>query len=439
MRLNTLARWAVPPLMGLILYWPGLMAWFQKDDFAWLGLYQMIHQPADLLDVLFHPYAQGTIRTISERVFYTSFFAMFGMNALPYRIWAFLTYVAATVLLGIVTGKLTGSNLAGSCAAILWTVNSCLGYALSWTAIYYELLCSVVFLGALWLLMKYQETGARRYLIWEWIVYLLGFGVLEQNVVWPAIAAVYALCFAPRLLRQVLPMFIPALIYTGVHLWAAPMQSSGPYRMHVDPSMFQTLANYWKFTLGPSRLILFHIYPSPWRSALTVAMTVGLFCYLIQQARKRHWIPLFGLAWFVIVLLPLLPLRDHFSEYYITIPAIGLAIWAADALARRSVAAILLAAVYIAINIPLAHVTVVSFYDRSQEIRTMVERVLAATRGQQDPVVVLQNVDREMYESAILHRPFRLYGINQVYSLPQNGGPPAVTGPVVTVDLAKRP
>ena len=43
MRVET-SRWrttlylAIPPVLCTVLYWNGLNAWFQQDDFAWLGL-----------------------------------------------------------------------------------------------------------------------------------------------------------------------------------------------------------------------------------------------------------------------------------------------------------------------------------------------------------------------------------------------------------------
>jgi len=50
------------------VYWPALGAWFQKDDFAWLSLSQRLGSGLSLMDALFAPMAQGTVRTISERL-----------------------------------------------------------------------------------------------------------------------------------------------------------------------------------------------------------------------------------------------------------------------------------------------------------------------------------------------------------------------------------
>lgn len=252
MLLKRLLPWTAAPILALILYWPGLTSWFQKDDFAWLGLHAMIHDWDSFWTVLFAPFAQGTIRTLSERIFYTSFHALFGMNALPYRIWVFLTFFAALAMLTLVTHKLTGSRAAGFWAAILWTLNGEMAFVLSWTAIYYEMLCSLFFLMGIWLLIRYRETGAQRYWAAEWAVYLAGFLVLEQNVVFPALALVYALCRAPRLIRPILPMFVPAAAYTVIHTLAAPLHADGPYKMYWDASVLSTAWTYWKWALGPT-------------------------------------------------------------------------------------------------------------------------------------------------------------------------------------------
>ena len=189
--LANFAFWITPPLVALVLYWPGLTCWFQKDDFAWLGLRQLVGGWGDLGWALFAPLAQGTIRTLSERAFYLSFSTLFGLNPLPYRCFAFLTHAGTLTLLSAVCSRLTGSRAAGFWAAILYTVNGALAYALSWTPIYYELACSFVLLLSLWLLIRGNYIA-------QWITFLLGFGVLELNVVYPALAAVYALCCAPK-------------------------------------------------------------------------------------------------------------------------------------------------------------------------------------------------------------------------------------------------
>src|SRR6202023_1596788 len=96
-----------------------------------------------------------------------------------YRCWAFLTFALSLIVLGSLCSKLTGSRAAGFWAMILWTVTSAMGNVLSWTAIYYEILCALFVLTGLWLLVRYVETGRQVFYVPQWITFFLGFTVLE--------------------------------------------------------------------------------------------------------------------------------------------------------------------------------------------------------------------------------------------------------------------
>lgn len=421
-RSGDIAFWIVPPALGLALYWPGLMSWFQKDDFAWLGLRDLVHNRHDLWWALFAPLAQGTIRTISERMFYLSFTSLFGLNALPFHVWIFLTYAVTTAVLCLVCAKLTGSRAAGFWAAVLWTVNSVLAVPLSWTPIYYEILCSLFLLFSLWLLIRYEETGRAGFYWLQCATFLVGFGVLELNVVYPALALAYALCRARWLVPRVIPLFAISAVYMLWHLHVAPLSSSGVYKMHWDSRMFSTFWTYWCSALGPRRLTLIGLYSSRWRSLLTALLMAGLIGFLCSKLRRHERIVLFFPAWFLIVLSPLLPLRDHISDYYLTIPLIGLAMWAGWALVvgwQSGVvgrcAAVAVLAIYVCVSIPVGRATAVSFYSRSQDIRRMLQSIVQHSRSQPGKTVLLTGVAPEMFWSGLYHRPLRLYGIEDVY------------------------
>src|SRR5947209_14647405 len=112
-RAALVAYYGVPVLFCVAVHWIALKMWFYADDFAWLGLRLEIHSPHDLLDVLFGPRAQGTIRTFSERIYFLAFSSIFGMEALPLRLWTFLTQLVNIALLIRITRRITGSAIAG--------------------------------------------------------------------------------------------------------------------------------------------------------------------------------------------------------------------------------------------------------------------------------------------------------------------------------------
>ena len=104
------AYYALPILFCLGLHLYALRTWFFQDDFAWLSLDSHIHSFSDLVWWLFRPQAQGTIRPWSERAFFIAGYALFGLNALPYRIVIFGTQFAALALTQAVGARLTGSR-----------------------------------------------------------------------------------------------------------------------------------------------------------------------------------------------------------------------------------------------------------------------------------------------------------------------------------------
>ena len=67
--------------------------------------------------------------------------------------------------------------------------------------------------------------------------------------------------------------------------------------------------------------------------SVAVAISLALASFAANKLRRRDWLPLFLLGWFLVVISPILPLRDHFTEYYVVVPSIGLAILGAWALA----------------------------------------------------------------------------------------------------------
>ncbi|MBZ5586001.1 MAG: hypothetical protein LAQ30_28185, partial [Acidobacteriia bacterium] len=190
-RARSAAWWLAPPLLCLALYWRCFGAWFRGDDFAWLSLNLDIHGFHDLLSALFRPAAQGTIRPWSERLFFMAGYGLFGLNALPFRIVVFATHFANLALAASIGARLTGKRAAGFWAAALWTINSALVFPLGWTCVYNQVLCGFFLLLAFYFLLRYVETGAARYNAWQWVAFLLGFGALEINLVYPGIAAAF--------------------------------------------------------------------------------------------------------------------------------------------------------------------------------------------------------------------------------------------------------
>ncbi|MEX2262088.1 MAG: hypothetical protein WD696_09050 [Bryobacteraceae bacterium] len=421
--LLSLAWWTFPSLFCLALYWNGLWVWFCGDDFAWLGLRQDLERGRiDLWSLLFAPKAQGTIRPWSERLFYLTFERLFGYDPLPFRLWVFLTQFCNLALIAAITRRVTASAAAGFCAPILWAANGALVGVMSWTPVYNQALCAFFILTAFYFLLRYIDTGRRRYAAGQWAAFLLGFGALELNVVYPALAASYTWLRARPHFNRTLPLFAPSIGYAMLHRSIAP-SSGGAYALHLDGALPATLWNYWQWALGP-RLLEDVLGEPQWFAAPgTALLTAGALAFLALRIARRDTLPLFFLAWFGITLAPVLPLRDHVTDYYLTIPAIGLAMFGAWAIACARVRGAQLAAggltaIFLATSMNAAWAGTEWRFGRSRDARLLVLGVVRARQAHPDQAILLDGITRLHFGDVIVDDPFRLYGVRDVYLTP---------------------
>lgn len=411
------AYWTAPSLLCLAVYWYGLNSWFQADDFAWLGLGLEVQDWPSFLHAMFSPRAQGTIRPWSERGFFMAFYSLFGLDALPFRIWVFLTQFANLVLVCSIAARLTRSRAAGFWAAVFWGVNASLSQVLCWTSAYNQALCAFFLLLAFHFLLRFIETGRRRYEVLQWVVFLLGFGAQEANVVYPALAGGYTLLCARKYFRRTLPLFAASAAYAIAHMRLAPPPESGLYVMHFTGSMFRTLATYWSWTVGPPWLLTPWNTPRVWVIAAVLAVTIALAGFAVWRARRRDWLPVFFLGWYVAAIAPVLPLRDHITEYYPFIPSIGLAMLGGMAFiaawrrnASGKAVAVLTAAVYLVMSVPSARSTSEYFYRRSDRVERLVLGLERAHELHPERTILLEGVDDTLFYTGVLDRPYRLFG-----------------------------
>ncbi len=428
-RAARLAYYLLPSLFCLAVHWQGLRTWFLQDDFAWLRMAGSVHGWSDLARALFEPQAQGTVRVFSERLFFLTVRAIFGLHSLPFHAVVFFTQFVNLALLAAIARRLTGSALAGFVAPILWTASAALATPLFWISAYNEILCAYCVLTAFYCLLRHVETGDWRFLLAQWVVFLIGFGVLEVIAVYPALAALYTLLFARRYFRTTLPLFLPSAIFTAVHALYIPRVASPIYRLYFDASIAETLWRYVLWALGTSRLD--EALGDQWLwPGLAAAAIIGLSLggFALWQLGRRQWLPAFAIGWFVLFVAPVLPLANHLSDYYLTLPMIGLAIlgaWAFAAAwdegrAARGVA-MLLGAFYLAGSIVEIHAATDRPMTESNRMHGLFRAVEAAHAQHPDRMVLLAGVDSPLFEAGFQDHPFRLFGAEQVYLAPGSG------------------
>lgn len=424
-----IAYWVLAPAFSLMLYWKGLTSWFREDDFAWLGLSLSIQEPYDLWAALFSPMAQGTIRPLSERLYFLVLHHLFDFDALPFHIVVFLTQFLAIWLLQAITRRLTGSYFAAVVASLLWTANSSLARPMSWASSYNQIQCSAFLLSAFLCFLRYTETGQRKWWYLQWLVFLLGFGALELNVVYPALVATWAILFRRSLLPKILPLFLVSILYTIVHRSFAPAETAELYRMYWDTGMLKTIARYWVRAFGAFEGGLTPEW-TMWSNISTAISSVSLAAFLGWQCYKRQWLALFCIAWFLGILAPVLPLKFHVTAYYLVMPTLGLAIaagWACQlawnsGTLYRAIAAFATIA-YLAGSGYMTYFVAGYNYQQTRIARQLFFGVQQASQLHPDKILLLAGVSSEQFWSLMSDGAFRLLpGPPEVYLTPDAAG-----------------
>lgn len=401
------------------------MAWFQRDDFVWLNLPNLAHGWDGLLYTLFQPTVQGTWRPLSERAFFLAFGAMFGADALPYHIWIFLTIFADLALLQSLAVRLTGWRAAGFWTAILWATHSKLATVMSWTCEYILAACAFFLLLALHLFLRFIETGRRRYYVWTWIAFLTGFLAMETNIVFPLLAAGYTLARARSQVRRTLPFLAASAVYGILHLLLAPNRGTVPYTMHFDHSIPLTFLSYWRRVFEPIAMYQRSAVPPSIAKVGMVACSLALLGFAIYQARRKQPLALLLLAWFAITLAPVIPLRGHITDYYLTLPLMWLAMLGGYALVcawragpRWRLLGLALTTVFLLLQLPVGRRTAQWYREQADAQRSLVMGVARAHELHPGKVILLDGINDVLFWGGVQQRPFLFLQIPDVYLAP---------------------
>lgn len=359
--------------------------------------------------------AQGTIRVFSERLFFLTLGSAFDINIVPFKIVVFLTQFANLALIIWIVRRLTGSRLAGFLAPILWCAGVALGEPLAWSSAYNEVLIACCFLLGFFFRLKWIDTAERRYLYLELLPFLFGFGVLETIVIYPALVMLYALCCAPKTMRSTLPLFIPAAAFVIFHFSAIPPSSDVRYQLVFQPAtLLKSLWKYWAMAAGSQMLVL---------AAVSIALALWVALDLYRGKRQA----LFLLLWFPLTLAPVLPLDKHISDYYLTVPTLGLAMLAAWAAATPSrwgrAAAIILIPAFLFFSFGEVHQTELTRFERGRNMRHLLRDMEPIAEKFEGKFILLQGVSEDSFLAGLLDRPLNLIGMPLVYLAPGSSMP----------------
>lgn len=314
-------RWlegfAVLACVGLALWIQrhALEGFFGPDDFVVLERARgLLPRPHSLWRILFEGYVAGAFRA-------------FGTVPRPYLVAAWLLHGANVVLLYAWARRAGGGALAATVAAGLFGVSRLHFTTLGQVATGGELLSAGLLLAAL--------------LAWGWrgwtgtafsaVLFLAALLAKENVALVPLILLLPGPAGDPW--RSRLGRSAP-LLALGV-LWWLYLISSGvrtsvlggaAYATGTGVNLFHNLMTYAEWTVDLDRPVpdLFGTYSGvAWVTGGWLYAGLGAAAWL---ARRRHPLPALGAAWWLLGLLPVIPLLYHSYLHYLYLPSAGLAL-----------------------------------------------------------------------------------------------------------------
>ncbi len=146
-----------------------------------------------------------------------------------------------------------------------------------------------------------------------------------------------------------------------------------------------------------------------------------MLAFVAWRAWRGDRIPVFCLGWFLFALASFLPIA-HLTDYYVTVPAIGLALlggWAvvlsfqSKMILRAAASSVI--AIYLMFQIPAARASSKQWWLRSMPVKRLVLDVQTAYERNSDKTIFLDGVDEPLFWLGVYNHPFRLFGATNVY------------------------
>ena len=250
-------------------------------------------------------------------------------------------------------------------------------------------------------------------------------------VVYPAVLLAYVALIYRRYWLHVSVMLLGSAGLGWLQWRTVQEAGRGVYQPHFDATGFVgSLLHYWRSSVAAYEPVV-------------VALLVGipLLAVAVHQARRKNFLGLFFLAWFLLSLTPYLPAREHRSDYYLVIPTLGLAMlggWAVVLAMKAAtvyrVAAIMCLGLFLWGSVRRAHLEVNYYQPLSLSVKQLISDVSQARHLHPTKTIVLTNVREMIFHLSIAHDAFRLVHLYDVYLgpghdhiSPKPGSPPVET------------
>lgn len=306
---------------------------------ALVPFHRALHFPFALDDYTFLMQASGlepahwTLRRVlSTRVYYGLMLRAFGPQPFAWHVVAFTVHAGISVALAVVARRCGASRWAAWLACGLFAASPVAFTVVYWIACIQELAAGAFLLLAALLL---HRRGRRQW----WAVAAFAAAMLCKESVLAAPLALLA-WQGRRAWRPVAGMLaagIAIFALSGLHGRMFTTDKAAPYATDYGFNIVTHLATQFVWWAAPWRAYPDRVAAPDPHLLLPALVILGCGVGLVWWAGPRARRPfLLAAVWFVALLLPVLPLRQHAYAYYAYLPQMGFLILAAVGIDRAA-------------------------------------------------------------------------------------------------------
>jgi hypothetical protein len=290
--------------------------------------------------------AGGWYRPLSQRLVESLLQPLFGLNPVPYRFVTFVLFLSCTILVFTLIRRLTGRLLPAAIGTVFFATHVTNAYTTYDVAFTPEILYTSFYILSVAAWFQYLQEGRSRSAVAS-LIFLVG-GLLskEAAVTIPIVLALlWLLLPAARnayVLRwlaahyAILAIYLVAVVgYLGVggldirrFLESPGRTGLVGYELVIGDNILESLGTAWQWLFGlPAGVHGNWALPAPWMSRILLAFRGVMIAACAVSLWKGNWrLAVFGIAWFLVSVSPMLPLLDHFLPYYLMAPLVGMSI-----------------------------------------------------------------------------------------------------------------
>jgi hypothetical protein len=275
-------------------------------------------------------------RPLTKVFYFDAAHAVFGMNAFPYHLVSILLHVVNVVLVFLVLRRFRIDRLSSVVVSALFAFHAGFFDVLAWISCVQQLAGQAFMLAGL--LLGIRAMAAKKPLpaAAALVCYALALLSLEQAYALAPILFLYAFSRektvpaatrAGRALRDTTPYLVLMVVYLVYMAAVKGIPAEGPYRFHFGSNVLSNLLTYLDWALAISVVMPFVVDVSP--SGLTAAHLVIALLVVYNIAKGRKRIVIFGSAYYLLTILPVLFLEGHTFYLHNYVPVVGIVLLAA--------------------------------------------------------------------------------------------------------------